>query len=252
MVEEAVQVAQALGLARVRGVRAHGPGECPRTEGRVRPRPLRGPDGAAHRRGDRPSPVDLRLALHAGRDLSGSARSGQQPANSSSTPWDWHVSWARATGSHYHRLAGVDAPRQRRHGAAAALLEDLAVDDAPPRDDGPASGPPGHGRAGPVPGRSRAGAAAARYVARSGDTATAPDVGLVRARALRSLGRLDDAEAALRSAHEQAASSQPGLGDLARCRPSSRPSLDAQGRGAEAEAARAEALAIVEHLAPTG
>jgi DNA-binding CsgD family transcriptional regulator len=81
-----------------------------------------------------------------------------------------------------------------------------------------------------------------------GDNATAPQVDLARARAIRALGRLDEAEAALLSASELATSC--GLqsvtwrlqGELAAV-------YDAQGRGAEAAAARAESLSIVDRLA---
>jgi DNA-binding NarL/FixJ family response regulator len=81
-----------------------------------------------------------------------------------------------------------------------------------------------------------------------GDTATAPGVSLVRARALRALDRLDDAEATLHSAHELAASCS--LTSVTwRLRAELAAVLDARGRMPEAEAARAEALAIVEYLA---
>jgi DNA-binding CsgD family transcriptional regulator len=80
------------------------------------------------------------------------------------------------------------------------------------------------------------------------DIATAPAVDLVRARALRTLGRLDEAEAALRTADGLAASCS--LASLTwRLRAELAAVFDARGRGSEAEAARAEALAMVEHLA---
>jgi DNA-binding CsgD family transcriptional regulator/tetratricopeptide (TPR) repeat protein len=80
------------------------------------------------------------------------------------------------------------------------------------------------------------------------DTATAPRVTLVRARALRALGRLDEAEAAVLSAYELATAC--GLASLTwRLRAELAGIFDAQGRGPEGEAARAEALAIVQRLA---
>ena len=79
-------------------------------------------------------------------------------------------------------------------------------------------------------------------------TATAPRVDLVRAGSLRALGRLDEAEATLRSALELARSCSLASvtwrlwAELAAV-------LEAQARPAAAGAARAEALATVEHLA---
>jgi DNA-binding NarL/FixJ family response regulator len=80
------------------------------------------------------------------------------------------------------------------------------------------------------------------------ETTTAPDVALVRARALRSLGRIADAEAALRAAQAHAASSQL-VSVTWRVQSDLATTLDAQGRGAEADVARAEALEIVEDIA---
>jgi DNA-binding CsgD family transcriptional regulator/Tfp pilus assembly protein PilF len=81
-----------------------------------------------------------------------------------------------------------------------------------------------------------------------GDTATAPQVDLVRARALHALGRLDEAAATLLSAYELATSC--GLQSVTwRLQGELAAALDAQGRAAEAEAARTEALSIVDRLA---
>jgi DNA-binding CsgD family transcriptional regulator len=81
-----------------------------------------------------------------------------------------------------------------------------------------------------------------------GDTATAPQVDLVRARALGALGRLDEAEATLLSACELATSC--GLASVSwRLQAELAAVFDARERGADAAAARARALAIVEALA---
>jgi DNA-binding CsgD family transcriptional regulator/tetratricopeptide (TPR) repeat protein len=78
--------------------------------------------------------------------------------------------------------------------------------------------------------------------------AAAPAVDLVRARALRTLARLDEAEAALLSAYELATACN--LASVTwRLRAELAAVFDAQGRGPRAGAARAEALAIVERLA---
>jgi DNA-binding CsgD family transcriptional regulator/tetratricopeptide (TPR) repeat protein len=83
-----------------------------------------------------------------------------------------------------------------------------------------------------------------------GDGATAPGVDVLRTRALRELGRLDEAEATLLAAHELATSC--GLAAVTwRLLAERAAVLGAQGRANEAEAARAEALAIVENLAHT-
>src|SRR5207244_1676455 len=129
---------------------------------------------------------------------------------------------------------------------AAALLEGRPVDDGRP----------------PTMGRRQVRLATSELALRQGevgralrlldslrgDIATAPRVDLVRARALRALGRLGEAEAALLTAYELATSCS--LASVTwRLRAELAAVFDAQGRGAEAEAARAEALAIVEHLA---
>jgi DNA-binding CsgD family transcriptional regulator/Tfp pilus assembly protein PilF len=82
----------------------------------------------------------------------------------------------------------------------------------------------------------------------TGDTITAPDVDLVRARALRSLGQLTAAEAALRTALEHAASNQL-VPLMWRVQAELAATLGAQGRGPEADAARTAALDIVEGIA---
>jgi len=75
-------------------------------------------------------------------------------------------------------------------------------------------------------------------------------VDLLRAQALRALGRLDDAEATLRGAYDLATSC--GLASVTwRLRAELAAVFDAQGRAADAEMARAEALATVENLAQT-
>jgi DNA-binding NarL/FixJ family response regulator len=82
----------------------------------------------------------------------------------------------------------------------------------------------------------------------SDDNTTAPDVDLVRARALQSLDRLADADAVSRQALEHAASSQL-MSVMWRAQSELAATLDAQGRGAEADLARTEALEIVEDIA---
>jgi len=80
-----------------------------------------------------------------------------------------------------------------------------------------------------------------------GDTATAPAVDLVRARAVRALGRLDEAEATLLTASGLATSC--GLASVTwRLRAEYAAVLDGLGRGPEAVAERADALAMVEDL----
>jgi ATP/maltotriose-dependent transcriptional regulator MalT len=81
-----------------------------------------------------------------------------------------------------------------------------------------------------------------------GATVTAPRVGLVRARALRAAGRLDEAEATLLTALEL--STACSLVSLTwRLRAELAAVLDGLGRGKEAAAARAEAATIVDDLA---
>ena len=70
----------------------------------------------------------------------------------------------------------------------------------------------------------------------------------MRARALRALGRLEDAEAALRAAHDLAASSQL-VSVTWRLQSELACHAGCAGARAEADAARAEALAIVEDIA---
>src|SRR5713226_8196244 len=82
----------------------------------------------------------------------------------------------------------------------------------------------------------------------SSSASTTAAVDLLRAQALRALGRLDDAEATLRGAYELATSC--GLASVTwRLRAELAAVFDAQGRAADAEMARAEALATVENLA---
>jgi DNA-binding CsgD family transcriptional regulator len=73
-------------------------------------------------------------------------------------------------------------------------------------------------------------------------------VDLVRARALRALGRLEDAETKLRTALELA--TDCGLVPVTwRLQRELAAVFEAQGRGADAQAARLEGMAIVEELA---
>jgi DNA-binding NarL/FixJ family response regulator len=81
-----------------------------------------------------------------------------------------------------------------------------------------------------------------------GDTITAPSVDLVRARALRVLGRLGEAEAALRAAYQLASASRL-VSVTWRLQSELATTLDAQWRAADADAARAEALSIVNDVA---
>ena len=81
-----------------------------------------------------------------------------------------------------------------------------------------------------------------------GETITAPSVDFLRARALRTRGRLEDAEAALRGAYKLASAGQ--LASVTwRLQSELAATLDAQGRGAEADVARAEALAAIDEIA---
>jgi DNA-binding NarL/FixJ family response regulator len=81
----------------------------------------------------------------------------------------------------------------------------------------------------------------------TGDTPTAPDVDLVRGRALRLASRPADAEAALRAALEHAASNQL-VSVTWRAQSELAATLEAQGLRAEADAARTEALESVEDI----
>jgi DNA-binding NarL/FixJ family response regulator len=130
--------------------------------------------------------------------------------------------------------------------SAAALLEDSLADDKRPATMGQRQ--VRLATAGLALSQGEAGRALRLLDSLRGDIATAPQVDLVRARALRALGRLGEAEATLLTAYELATSCS--LASVTwRLRAELAAVLDAQGRGAEAEAARAEALAIVEHLA---
>jgi DNA-binding CsgD family transcriptional regulator len=81
-----------------------------------------------------------------------------------------------------------------------------------------------------------------------GESFTAAGVDLVRARAMRALGRLDEAEATLVAASELATSCNQAAMTW-RLRAELATVFDAQARVAEADAARAEAVTMVERLA---
>jgi DNA-binding CsgD family transcriptional regulator/tetratricopeptide (TPR) repeat protein len=131
-------------------------------------------------------------------------------------------------------------------GTAAVLLEDSLADDERPATMGQRQ--VRLAQAELALHQADAGRALRRLESLRGETVTAPRVDLVRARALRALGRLDEAEATLLTASELATACS--LASLTwRLRAELAAVLDARGRGAEAAAARADAVAIVEDLA---